>query len=424
MAKTTTKLLAALALVTLGVSACSSGKNSGSGATTPAGGGSSSSSSAPQPTGTPIKIGLLYAGSGSEQTMMKSVPDVAAAWVSMVNDAGGLGGHPVDVIAKDTKGDAATYASSAKDLVENQGVVAVVTSDDVAAPSSAKYFTDKAIPVIGGNDFDTTAWGVRPNYYGNTTNIPYTLLGQASVAKQVGRKKFGTIVCAEVAACLQAQGLFKPAAEKLGMQWTGIVTAAGSSPNYTAQCLSLIQKGTDFISLAVQSSIGVRVIADCLQQNFTGTIGINSNAFIGSEDAKLKGVDIAGNLNGFPWWANAPAAQKFRDAMKKYKPSADYRTSNDTTVWSALELFHKAMATPTGDVTAQSVTAAYGKVQNETLDGLLAQPVTFTAGKPAPLVKCFWMYTFKAGDDNPKLLTAGTSGNGANGDLQSTCAEL
>ena len=32
---------------------------------------------------------------------------------------------------------------------------------------------------------------------------------------------------------------------------------------------------------------------------------------------------------------------------------------------------------------------------NETLSGLLAQPTTYAANKPAPGVKCFWYFTYK-----------------------------
>jgi branched-chain amino acid transport system substrate-binding protein len=44
------------------------------------------------------------------------------------------------------------------------------------------------------------------------------------------------------------------------------------------------------------------------------------------------------------------------------------------------------------------VIAAYGTIADETLDGLLPEPLTFTAGEPGPPVDCFWLYTAEDGE--------------------------
>ena len=55
-------------------------------------------------------------------------------------------------------------------------------------------------------------------------------------------------------------------------------------------------------------------------------------------------------------------------------------------MWATGELLKKALATAAGPasaaVTRQTVLAAYGAVSGETLDGLLPQPITFTANQP------------------------------------------
>jgi branched-chain amino acid transport system substrate-binding protein len=419
------KIAAALGVAAICIVGCGSSSSAGSSAGSSSGtGGTVSSSAAAKLTGTPIKIGLVVALEGSEQQEMAPVPAVAEAWEQMINNSGGLNGHPVDIIVKDSKGDSATYLSDLQTLVSTDKVAAIISSDDVSEGAGGTYLSQHNIPVIGGNGFDTALWGGLSNYYPNATTIPATLTGQAVAAKAVGAKSFGTIVCAEVTACLQAQAEFKPAAQDNGLSWTGIVTAAASAPNYTAQCLSLTEKNTDFISLAIQTSIAERLVPDCLQQGFHGTFGVNSNGFVQSAESQMTGATIAGNLESFPWWADVAPVQQFRNAMAKYEPSADYRNPDATSIWATLELFKTAVGKTAAnvDVTPALVTTDYGKLKNVTLDGLLAQPVTYTTGKAQPLVNCYWIYTYTPGQTNPKILHEGKSGNGATGDLQSTCS--
>jgi branched-chain amino acid transport system substrate-binding protein len=72
-----------------------------------------------------------------------------------------------------------------------------------------------------------------------------------------------------------------------------------------------------------------------------------------------------------------------------------------TAMWASGELFKKALTPVAGNasdpVTRQTVLAAYGKVKGETLDGLLPQPITFTADQPAPPVNCYWLYQYQNG---------------------------
>lgn len=424
MRKTRPVSLAAAALATtLALTACSSSKHTSAPGTTAATAGSASPSTAAAPTGSPIKIGFAVAEQGSEGVIGKKSSYVAMAWQDWVNANGGIAGHPVQVIIKDSAGDPATMVSDVQEFVNSDHVAAVMTNDDTAEPAAGQFLSSNNIPVIGATGFTTTLWSAKPNYYTMVTQIPFTLLGQAIVGKAAGVKKMGVVVCAEVAACAQAEQLFKPATTALGLTFTGQETASASSPNYAAQCLALTQKGTDFISLALATAVNVRFIKDCNQQGFTGYYGVDANAFDQAQQGSIPNTKILGNLQSFPWWSSAQPVVQFRNAMAKYQPSADYRNSESTSVWSALELFRAALANVgSGDVTPAVVTQAYDNVKNETLGGLLPQPVTFTAGKAAPTINCQWLFTFKSGDKNPTILQQGQSGNGASGDLSSSCA--
>ena len=49
--------------------------------------------------------------------------------------------------------------------------------------------------------------------------------------------------------------------------------------------------------------------------------------------------------------------------------------------------------------------AAYGTIDGEDLNGLLAQPVTFTSDEPAPPLTCYWLGVFEDGEFGGTSLT-------------------
>ena len=54
-----------------------------------------------------------------------------------------------------------------------------------------------------------------------------------------------------------------------------------------------------------------------------------------------------------------------------------------------------------------------------------AQPVTFAKGQPAALVNCYWAMSFNTDDETPTMIQpTGESGNGATGDLATTCLTI
>ncbi|WP_157901499.1 ABC transporter substrate-binding protein [Frankia sp. EI5c] len=382
---------------------------------------SSDSAAAAGLTGTPVKIGMAVPLTGDTADTAKASVGVAKAWASWVNEQGGLGGHPVEILSADSKASGQVMLAAMKRFVEDENVSAVMIADTSAEGAVGEYLAGKNVPVVGAQGFDTTLWSKLPNFYSLTTTFPTTLAGQVAVAAELGAKKFGVIVCAEVPACREAEKVFQPLVEKQSLEYTGLATVASADANFTAACLSQIQQGADFISINVKPAIAVRVMADCRQQGYKGYFGRNSSGFSQASDETVADTRSGVNLNAFPWWADAPAAKNFRDIMAKYDDDVDYRDSGSTATWTALELFRKALGAPAGDVTRQSVTDAYSKISDETLDGLLPMPITFTAGQAAAKVPCFWLASYSAGADNPELLPVKTAGNGASGDLASTC---
>jgi branched-chain amino acid transport system substrate-binding protein len=425
-----TGVIAAVVAASVGLAACSSSSSgggagptstSGAGGTAPTAGGDSSVTLS----GAPIKIGFAVDITGGQAPEDAGAPKIAAAWQSWVNATGGIGGRPVNVVTIDTKGDAATAQAAVKTLVETDKVSAVITEDDAVEGEMQPYLTAHNIPVVGAVGSNVKLWGQTPNYLDIATQAETAYhYGPASIGQQEGKKKFGIIVCAEIAACQLAVPLFKQAAQHYGFQFVGDATAAASAPNYAAQCLSLINKGVDVLYVGVIASVMIRIVQSCQQQGYTGDIGIESGTFNLNEINKVTPANYIGNIASFPWWSTAAPVVQYRDVVQKYAPGAFYQNQQSTALWAALQLFKKAIGTPKGTLTPAMVTQDYDNLRGETLDGLLPQPISFRAGKPSPPIECYWNFKYHTGDKNPTTILIGKSGNGATGDLASSCAPI
>jgi branched-chain amino acid transport system substrate-binding protein len=355
------------------------------------------------PTGTPLKLVMLVDKSSPQSPGQGDMaPAVAGAWVKSVNGHGGVAGHPVQLDVKDTKGDPATGQALAGQLVGDASVLGVVLVDASGESSYAQTLSDGGLPVIGGAGYFPTVWSALPNVFGVTTTFPSVVNMQPVSAQKVGAQRVGTAVCAEVDSCAAASAIYKSAAQKLGLSFTSEVRIAASAASFTAECLQFISTDTQVIQFSASGPLGARLYDDCTQQGYHGYLAVAAGTVIPSLYAADSNIKLTGALNGFPWWVDAAPVKHFRDVMAAGGvDAAHYGAPTATATYASLELFKTAMegaaAKLPASPTRADVLAAYGAVKDETLGGLLPQPMTFTAGQPAPKVTCFWLFTYEKG---------------------------
>lgn len=357
----------------------------------------------PPPGGPPLKIAYLLDKSGSNGPGQGDVAaKVAQAWVAYLNTHGGLAGHPIELNVKDTGGDPATGQADATALVSDKTTIAVLLADSAGESSYAKTLSDGGLPVIGGMGYYPTVWGALPNVFGIATTFPSVVNMQAQAVTKVGGKSAGMAYCAEVDSCAAAAGLYKAAVQKIGISYTGEVKVSANAPDFTAECLQFVDKHTDVIQFSASAPVGVRMWQDCTQQGYTGWLGASAGTVspeLYNGDSQIK---LTGALNAFPWWTDDAPVKEFRAVMAaEGVTDKEYGAPTGTGTYASLELFKKALervkAKLSAAPTRQDVVAAYGAVKNETLGGLLPQPISFTAGKPAPPVSCFWLFSYENG---------------------------
>jgi branched-chain amino acid transport system substrate-binding protein len=345
---------------------------------------------------------------------------VAAAWAKWVNANGGIDGHPVDLIIKDSAGNPVTALGVLKQMVAD-GVVAVVLQDAGAEAAVGQYLQDQNMPVIGAEGYDTTTWSARPNFFSITTTNPTIQQAYVSGAQAVDGKTISVAYCAEVSSCQQTATVVSQQAAKVGIKYVGSSQVSASAPSDAAVCLSFMQKGAQVIAIGLTSDTTSRVVSDCQQQGFKGSYSVTSGAVIQKDFDATPGAKYVGVINAFPWWADAAPVTQFRDVMAKYAPGVDIRSTFPTSTWATLELFRKAVQGDASGLTPAKVSADYYALKGETLNGLLPQPMTFTRGEPAPKVTCFWVYSYTGGSAAFKSAHIGPSGNNATNGLSTSC---
>jgi branched-chain amino acid transport system substrate-binding protein len=377
------------------------------------------SGAATKPTGSPIKVGLAVAQTGEEGDLFATGVPTANAWAKWVNSTGGIGGHPVKILVQDTQSSTTGALAAVKTLV-SQGVVAVVSLDAISEGAMGPYLQSQNVPILGVA-YSPALAGLSNDFSSSVSTLGTSLL-ELQVSKSTGKTKFTSVYCSEAPSCAQAGQFYKGNAPAFGVSFKGALAVSASQPSYTAECLQAINSGSNFIQMDLANSTRGKVASACQQQGYTGIIGALSEEVNIPAMNQVKNTQFAGSLNSFPWWVNSAPVNLFRSAMAKYAPSTNYQNTAPPSVWTALQLFKAALGKPTGTVTTASVMKSMDSVKNQTLGGLIAQPLTFTAGKPAPAITCGWTYTFKSGGKQPKLLPVkGKSGNGSVGALSTTC---
>jgi branched-chain amino acid transport system substrate-binding protein len=294
-------LIGVLALSACGSSKKSSSTSSSSGASTGSASTSTGSASTPASTstgttasGTPFVLGAICSCTGPQAAVLGDTGKVEQAWASWTNAHGGINGHPVKVIVKDDGQSTSVALQSAKELVEQDHVMAI-SDYSLVGTAFAPYVTSKGIPVVGGATPQPSF--ANPNWFPSAAGLIPLLVGTAGEAK--GKKNLGVVYCAESPVCAQLVPLMQGIGKLFNLKVTP-QKISGTAPNYTAPCLALKGAGVDALYIADNGPIVARVIADCHQQGYKpvniGQASTTTNALLKNSafDSSLKNETLGG----------------------------------------------------------------------------------------------------------------------------------
>jgi len=317
----------------------------------------------------------------------------------------------------DDGGNPATALQDAKQLVEQDHVMAIVGDSSTADASFAKYVASQGVPVVGGFSLEAS-FLTNPDFYPSGTQLVVLTVGTIALTRAAGKTHIGVLYCAESPVCAELVPLAQGAAQLSGLK-ISTEKVSSTAPSYTAECLSLKSEGVDALFVGAASTVVQRVTAACAQEGYTplttNQSSTVSNAWL--TDSSLNGAVLAG-YNANPYDTSIPAVTQFRAALNKYAPgltTSSQFTFEDLGPWVAGLLFIAAAKAAHLGPTSTSADVKKGlyALKNETLGGLSA-PLNFTPGKPA-FIPCYFTAALKSGkivslnNDQPTCLTAAQS---------------
>lgn len=399
------KAFAVVAAAALLVTACSS---SGSSSSDHAGGGGTSSDSS-SASGTPIKIGTICSCTGPTGSTFAAIGDVAKAWAKSVNAAGGIAGHPVDLIFKDDANNPGTSVTAVQSLISDD-VAAIIDASNLEAAWGKAAATAK-IPVIGGL-FAAEEYYHDPDFYPTGQTDDSAAYADVLTAKTAGATNLGHLYCAEAPTCQKGVAAHKAAGKQLGVPLVYSAAISATAPNYTAQCLAAKQAGVTALFIGDAPPIVAHIAQDCTRQGYKPIYVLQGGAFTdmlattpGLKDTLWMTWSI------LPYFADTAAVRKMTSAVDKYYPglrkNADSWSGLAPQVWTAGLLIEKAVqeagTDPDTTITGTQLVKVLDSLHNERLDGW-SPPLTFTAGKPHP-VGCW--FTARVQHGKPVLANGG-----------------
>jgi branched-chain amino acid transport system substrate-binding protein len=345
----------------------------------------------------PIVLGHIGDYSGLVGTLMKGGDVTAQVVARYVNDNGGLDGHPIKVIVGNAGGDPARALSLARDMVENQGAVALFGTLLVLSGYGPRdYLEQKKIPIIGG-DGGTNAWLESPMYFTSSAHFPGISFGAVKGLADLGKKKIAILYCAEAEQCKTFHDTAAAKASSLGVQIVYDAQVSLAQPDFTAECIQAQRAGADGVMAGVDGPSIVRFARSCSQQGYKPQLMTAAMAVIESiaKDPNLDGLIASQGV--FPHMAtDLPGERTFRAAMAKYAPGVEMSPAV-ANVWTAgLLLQEVSKKLPDGKVTSADFFPGLYAIKGNTLGGLVG-PLTFNAGSTASEVRCVFFIRIAGG---------------------------
>jgi branched-chain amino acid transport system substrate-binding protein len=335
----------------------------------------------------PIVVGDICSCTGPLGAGALPTTAVMQAWAKWVNAHGGIEHHDVNLVVKDDQSNQGIAISDAKELIDDHAVA--IADNSITGESWGSYVRAAHTPVIGlGGTWD------YPGYFVSGTTLGNYYGAIAVAVKKTRSKKFGLIVCAEVAACTGSQAPQAAALRNVGIKLTYFTTISFAAPNYTAQCLASKESGAKVVEVGDAASVIQHFMEDCATQNYRPTLVEALTVFNNWPQTSAFNNTIA-MLPTYPWPFHTATTKEMYAALAKYAPGTasnpDF-SGNSAAAWVDGVMIQKALqlSHPGTSATASDVLDGLYKFHGETLGGLIP-PTTFHKGKVAANACAFYL---------------------------------
>lgn len=367
------------------------------GAGTATGGGATPGAGGPTgpATGSEVVIGNIGSYSGVLGSVFPGGAAGAQAWAQSVNARGGLNGHVVRLVSGDDGGDPARALSLARQMVEEQGAIALMGNMmPLSLSGILPYLEANSIPLVGG-DVTDRAWVRSPMTFPSGTDVESISIALLNLMRDSGGTRMALVFCGEAKACGEL------AASAQTSMPAGMTLAFSSQisivqTDFTTECLRAKQEGADAFFVAADANTVIRVARSCAQQGLTPIYSTASIA-VGpqlADDPLMEG--LLAPVNNAPWFdGSTPGGALWLEAMGTYSGGAPLSATGASMFASGLMI--EAASRNFGDApTSADLIAGLRAFRGETAMGM-SPPLTFGDG-PSGAIPCYFIVQVRGGE--------------------------
>jgi branched-chain amino acid transport system substrate-binding protein len=321
-------------------------------------------------------------------------------WVQHINARGGLNGHEVKLILFDDGGDPARHRAQVQEAIERHKAIAFLGNTEVlSGRGSVEYLTQKRVPVVGMDTGEPWAYQ-SPMYFPQSSAgdaLTYTFVASiAQLMVPAGKKKLGTLVCAEAQICTDADRIFGDNAPKLGFDHVYRAKASLTQPDFTAECLAARNAGVEVFFIMLVTNTTQRAAASCARQGYRPNFA-TASAIVADrlkDDPNFDGLVAPSQV--FPWYqTGTPATDEYQQAMRTF--GKDVAPGAAPPVgWAAGKLMERAAANLPEPPTSAAILEGLWALKADTLGGITA-PLTFVRDQPPTPVSCWFNMAIRDG---------------------------
>ncbi len=365
-------------------------------------------SAAPKTDNQPITICSVSEMGGPAGAAIAQGVNGLQAWVGDVNSRGGVHGHRIRLIVRDSNSDPNVALAHVRACVENDGAVALVGGmATLTAAGYRSYLESKRVPSIGG-DCGTYVYNSSPVFF-NQCAAPETsvwAIAQEAAKAGTANKKFAFLYCQEASACANGRKWMVDDrfVERNGLELAYAKQFSLTQLDFTSECTAMKAAGVTVVSAIVDPSGLQRMGQSCTRQGFN-PVWVQLYASVYSDTATKPGLgNIRLQMPTMPFCcltgkdAQNTAFQRYLTAFERF---GGLRAPGPAVPlgWTSGVLFERFLdevAKVSPSVTSAVLLRAADGIRNETLGGLVPA-INLTAGEKTPDSGCWFVMEARNG---------------------------
>ncbi len=339
----------------------------------------------------PITIGFVGPLSGSLSLLGAGVRDGLKTWVAEANDGGGLGGHPVTLIAEDDGYDPSRTVAAGRKLAEQDKVVAIVAPAGTAGTAALLPLVQESrLPLLFPYAFSHALTSPTKTYA--FTTLPEVRVQMAVLADYIT----GTLKQSHIAAVYQNDDFGQDAIIGLEAQLkrAGVVVQRlpfdRGTTNFSGVVAQAREAGAEhvvFLGIPRDAALVMRE-ANKLgwHPQFSGHNALGDPQTFALAGALAEGALAVAVME--PLDSDKPAVKAMLAAQAKYLPST-HPTTYSMHGYNSGRLFAEAVRRAGGNTAPDALVAALEGISE--FDTGLMGPITFSHDQHAGSLSCAMM---------------------------------